>query len=109
MGFTQRLPFFAWHNDDHHHSGLALFTPAEVFYGRVAVVAAIRQVALDAAYAANPARFPNGRPRVRLPPAVVAINPIVVEAVVVAEQPAALLTALATPPPPSSGGVAVAT
>ena len=102
-------PFFAWHNDDHHHSGLALFTPAEVFYGRVAVVAAIRQVALDTAYAANPERFPNGPPRVRLPPAVVAINPIVVEAVVVAEQPAALLAALATPPPPSSGGVAVAT
>ena len=102
-------PFFAWHNDDHHHSGLALFTPAEVFYGRVVVVAAIRQVALDAAYAANPARFPNGPPRVRLPPLVVDINPVVVEVVVVAEQPAALLTALATPPPPSSGGVAVAT
>ena len=24
-----------WHNDEHHHSSLALFTPAEVFSGRV--------------------------------------------------------------------------
>ena len=73
--------FFAWHNDDHHHAGLALFTPAEVFYGRVAAVAATRQVALDAAYSAHPERFPNGPPRVSLPPAAVYINPIAVEAV----------------------------
>jgi putative transposase len=73
--------FFAWHNDDHHHTGLALFTPAEVFYGRVANVAATRQAALDAAYAAHPERFPNGPPRVSLPPEAVHINPIAVEAV----------------------------
>ena len=30
--------FFAWHNDEHHHAGLALFTPADVFDGRVAAV-----------------------------------------------------------------------
>ncbi len=76
--------FFAWHNDEHHHSGLALFTPAEVFYGRVAGVAAIRQAALDAAYGAHPERFPNGPPRVRLPPATVHINPVVTETVEVA-------------------------
>ncbi|MEZ4402776.1 MAG: integrase core domain-containing protein [Kofleriaceae bacterium] len=80
--------FFAWHNDDHHHSSLALFTPAEVFDGRVVTIAAIRQVALDAAYAANPARFPNEPPRVRMPPAVVNINPVVVEAVAVVGHPA---------------------
>jgi putative transposase len=51
--------FFAWSNDDHHHAGLALFTPADVFYGRVGEVAAIRQAALDAAYAAHPERFPQ--------------------------------------------------
>ncbi|MCW5790243.1 MAG: integrase core domain-containing protein [Polyangiaceae bacterium] len=28
-------PFFGWHNDEHHHAGLALFTPADVFHGRV--------------------------------------------------------------------------
>jgi putative transposase len=48
--------FFAWHNDEHHHSGLALFTPAEVFYGRVTAVAAIRQATLDAARASVPSR-----------------------------------------------------
>jgi hypothetical protein len=36
--------YFAWHNNDHHHAGLALFTPADVFHGRVSEVAAIRQV-----------------------------------------------------------------
>jgi putative transposase len=73
--------FFAWHNDHHHHTGLALFTPADVFYGRVAAVAAIRQATLDAAYLAHPERFPNGRPRVPLPPSAVYINPITTESV----------------------------
>jgi len=77
--------FFAWHNDHHHHSGLALFTPADVFHGRVAEVAAVRQAALDAAYRAHPERFPNGAPGVPLPPAAVYINPIFTEAVQVTE------------------------
>jgi putative transposase len=68
--------FFGWHNDDHHHSSLALFTPADVFFGRVALVAAARQLALDLAYAAHPERFPHGAPRVALPPAAVHINPL---------------------------------
>lgn len=76
--------FFGWHNDDHHHAGLALFTPADVFHGRVAEVAAARQGALDVAYRAHPERFPNGAPRVRLPPTAVHINPVVTEVVDVA-------------------------
>jgi hypothetical protein len=48
-----------------------------VFYGRVAKVAAVRQAALDVAYGAHPERFPNGPPRVSLPPPAVYINPIV--------------------------------
>jgi putative transposase len=68
--------FFGWHNDDHHHEGLALFTPADVFHGRVPDVAARRQAALDAAFAAHPERFPNGAPRVALPPTKVSINPL---------------------------------
>jgi len=74
-------PFFDWHNNQHQHSGLALFTPAEVFFGRVAVVHAVRQDALNAAYALHPARFPNGPPKAALPPAQVHINPL--EALVV--------------------------
>jgi putative transposase len=54
--------FFGWHNDDHHHGGLALFTPADVYFGRVAEVAARRQAALDAAFLAHPERFVRGRP-----------------------------------------------
>jgi len=68
--------FFDWHNNDHHHSSLALFTPADVFYGRVEVVRAVRQAALDAAYAAHPERFPHGPPRVAMPPTHVHINPL---------------------------------
>ncbi|MFO0639254.1 MAG: IS3 family transposase [Polyangiaceae bacterium] len=67
-------PFFGWHNDEHHHAGLALFTPADVFHGRVDQVAEDRQRALDAAYAAHPERFPNGPPTVRRPPTKVEIN-----------------------------------
>lgn len=68
--------FFGWHNNDHHHSGLALFTPADVFFERVATVHAVRQEALDAAFALHPARFPNGAPKAALPPAQVNINPL---------------------------------
>ena len=50
--------FFGWHNDDHHHSSLALFTPADVFFGRVEVVAAARQVAQ-----AKADGRPSGQPR----------------------------------------------
>ena len=90
--------FFAWHNDDHHHAGLALFTPADVFHGRIAAVAALRQAALDAAYHAHPERFPNGQPRALLPPDAVHINPIFTEAVVLAVQPAIASPAAAMEP-----------
>ena len=79
--------FFGWHNDEHHHSGLALFTPADVFHGRVEVVRAARQGALDAAYAAHPERFPHGAPRVPMPPTAVHINPITAEAFSVQPEP----------------------
>ena len=71
-GWFQEM--FTWHNEHHHHQGLALFTPAEVFHGRVAAVAASRQAALDAAFLAHPERFVKGRPVVELPPARVHIN-----------------------------------
>lgn len=67
--------FFDWYNEQHHHEGIALFTPGQVFRGEVAGVAAIRQQALDAAYAAHPERFVSGPPSVPLPPAQVLINP----------------------------------
>lgn len=68
--------FFDWYANHHRHSGLAMFTPADVFFGRTAELAVTRQGALDAAYSAHPERFVCGRPLVRLPPARVTINPI---------------------------------
>jgi putative transposase len=75
--------FFGWHNDEHHHSGLALFTPADVFFGRFMAVHAARQEALDAAHARHPERFPNGPPKAALPPATVHINPLEASTVLV--------------------------
>lgn len=66
---------YAWYNDDHHHAGIALYTPANVFYGEVEAVWATRQAALDKAYAANPERFVKGCPIAARPPAVTEINP----------------------------------
>jgi putative transposase len=75
--------FFDWYNHHHQHSGLALFTPADVFHGRIDQLVAMRQIGLDIAYAAHPERFVRGRPTVARPPAVVAINPLEPEMVLV--------------------------
>lgn len=68
--------FFRWYTHQHHHSGLALFTPADVFFGRVEALASKRRAALNVAYEAHPERFVQGRPTLPLPPSVVTINPI---------------------------------
>lgn len=68
--------FFGWYNDDHHHDGLNLFTPSDVFFGRVDAVAARRREALAAAFARHPERFVHGLPTVKLPPERVVINPL---------------------------------
>ncbi len=61
----------------HHHSGLAGFTPEQVFTGRYKAVAIVKQNTLDERYALNPEHFVKGRPIVAMPPLSVAINPIV--------------------------------
>jgi putative transposase len=68
--------FFRWYNADHHHDGLALFTPQDVFMGHVERIADSRQRALDAAFQRTPARFVAGRPTVRRPPERVMLNPL---------------------------------
>lgn len=67
--------FFDWYNVRHHHTGLALFTPHDVFFGHVDAIAKRREQALDDAYRAHPERFVAGAPRVRRPPPRVFINP----------------------------------
>lgn len=68
--------YFDWYNFSHHHSGLAGFTPEQVFTGRYKEVALVKQQALDERYKANPERFVQGRPTVAMPPEKVLINPL---------------------------------
>ncbi|HFE38946.1 MAG TPA: IS3 family transposase [Gammaproteobacteria bacterium] len=71
--------YFDWYNFKHHHSGLAGFTPEQVFTGSYREVAQQKQQALDVRFEKNPERFVKGRPIVKLPPAFVAINPVTPE------------------------------
>lgn len=68
--------YFDWYNFEHHHSGLAGYTPEQVFTGRYRQVADAKQRALDAQYAAHPERFVAGAPRAPMPPARVMLNPV---------------------------------
>ncbi len=67
--------FFHGYNEDHYHSGLGLLTPATVHAGHHSSVQAQRQKVLDAAYAAQPQRFGQGRPTPQPLPEAVWINP----------------------------------
>lgn len=68
--------FFGWYNTQHHHDGLALFTPEQVFAGHVERIAERRQEALDAAYRQHPERFVAGPPVAARPPQRVLLNPL---------------------------------
>jgi len=67
--------YYDWYNKDHHHVSLALYTPANVFFGDVDTVFAVRQRTLDHAYEAYPERFVKGPPRAQRPPPFTEINP----------------------------------
>ena len=67
--------FFHWYNNEHHHSGLGLMTPAAVHYGQAATLIAQRQATLKSAYAAHPERFVKGLPKPPQVPTAVWINP----------------------------------
>jgi putative transposase len=67
--------FFAWYNNEHRHSGIALFTPADVHYGRSDQLLVARAGVLAAAYAIHPERFVQGLPTPREVPSMVWINP----------------------------------
>lgn len=67
--------FFTWYNQKHHHSSLALLTPADVHYGRAQERLSERQVVLQRAYQAHPERFVNGPPSTPLLATAVWINP----------------------------------
>ena len=69
------LTAFISHYQHRPHEGVAFYSPADVFEGRVEAILARRPAALDAHYAAFPERYPHGPPKAKRPPAVMAINP----------------------------------
>ncbi len=71
--FCQRC--FTWYNGEHRHSGIAMYTPADVHDGRTAELAQARAAVVADAYAAHPERFVKGRPYPKSVPAKVWINP----------------------------------
>jgi putative transposase len=71
--------FFSYYNHEHRHSGIGLHTPASVHYGTAAQIRVQRAVTLDAAYAANPARFRHRRPSPPKLPTVAWINKPTIE------------------------------
>jgi putative transposase len=66
--------FIRYYNEDHHHSGIGLHTPASVHYGSAKAVQQRRTLVLDAAYAAHPERFMNKAPTPPALPSVAWIN-----------------------------------
>jgi putative transposase len=54
--------FFPWYNNEHHHGGLGLLTPADVHHGRIEERRKYRRDILHAAYEAHPERFVRGKP-----------------------------------------------
>ena len=74
--------FFDHYNHVHRHAGIGLHTPASVHYGTAGEIRAQRAVTLDAAYAANPARFGHRRPTPPKLPTVAWINEPTPEALI---------------------------
>ena len=67
--------FFTWYNDQHHHTGLGLLTPAAVHAGRAETVRQQHQMVLEQAFQAHPERFVKRAPYPAKLPAAAWINP----------------------------------
>jgi putative transposase len=66
--------FVSWYNSEHHHIGIAMFTPEQVHYRTWKEMFEKRQQVLQKAAAANPERFVNGLPNIPMVPEAVWIN-----------------------------------
>ncbi len=66
--------WFPWYNEEHLHAGIGFMTPEAVHFNRAADLQAQRTRVLQAAFAANPARFKHCMPTPPDLPAVVGIN-----------------------------------
>lgn len=60
LGFCRR--FFTWYNGEHRHCGIGWHVPADVHYGRAALLRQRRAAVLNGAYAAHPERFVRKSP-----------------------------------------------
>jgi putative transposase len=67
--------FFNWYNNEHHHTGIALLTPADVHFNRAQTILQKRQAVLQAAYEKTPERFVRGLSSPAQLPDAVWINP----------------------------------
>jgi len=67
--------FFGYYNNEHHHSGIGLLTPAMVHYGQAEQVLAARQETLLTAYRTHPERFVRRPPQPPALPRQAWINP----------------------------------
>lgn len=65
--------YVAWYNDQHKHSGIALFSPAQVHDGTWTQAWEARDAALQHYFHAHPERF-HARPRTPTPAGTVGIN-----------------------------------
>ncbi len=68
------VDFFAWYNEQHHHSGISLLTPSALHHGHAPAILARRQNVLNEAYLTHPERFVNRPPKSHLAPTEVWIN-----------------------------------
>jgi putative transposase len=67
-------PFFGWYNEKHHHSGIALLTPAQVHHGKTDDILRQRAQVLQAAYERHAHRFKGRIPKPAPLPAAAWIN-----------------------------------
>lgn len=67
--------FFAWYNQDHHHSGIGLMTPDQMHFGQAEEIYAARQDTLNTAFRNTPERFVRKPPKPPHIPTAVWINP----------------------------------
>ena len=66
--------FFQWYNQDHHHEGLMMLTPAVVHSGQAYKTLQERARIMVLAYSRNPEQFVHGAPVVKPFPREVWIN-----------------------------------
>jgi putative transposase len=88
--------FFTWYNQQHHHTGLSLLTPADVHYGRAEEKLAQRQIVLQQAYQQHPERFVKGEPTPTQLPDAVWINRPALDRPLNEASPSPILTAAGT-------------